>query len=425
MQSKVRRLEEDNAILKDQISTSTCTETCQGLRPDDLGTGSDPRSASPVFVGEAVVLWGRHLFADANNDPALAARDPGTPDDTEMIVADPRANRTASPTARLIGHRGAAGYRPEHTLASYELAIRQGADYIEPDVVPTRDGRLVARHENDISGTTDVADHPEFGDRRTTKIIDGRAVTGWFTEDFTLAELRTLRAKERLPQLRPANTAYDGRYPIPTLDEVLDLARHSRSGSGRPVGVAPETKHPSYFASVGLPLEDRLLDTLEAHGYSTASDPVVIQSFETGNLEALARRTTLPLIQLIDRSGAPYDLVRAGDPTTYADLITPAGLRRIKRYADQVGVHKDVLIPRDDQGRLLAPTPVIADAHRAGLSVTGWTFRRENQFLPLQFRSSADPAATGDLRGEIAAFLDAGMDAFFTDHPNVGQEVRS
>ena len=190
---------------------------------------------------------------------------------------------------------------------------------------------------------------------------------------------------------------------------MLDLARHSRSCSGRPVGVAPEIKHPSYFASVGLPLEDRLLATLEAHGYSRASDAVVIQSLETGNLEALARRTALPLIQLIDCSGAPYDLVRGGDPTTYADLVTPAGLRRIKRYADQVGVCKDVLIPRDGQGRLLAPTPVITDAHRAGLSVTGWTFRRrENQFLPLPFRSSADPAATGDLRGEIKAFLEGG-----------------
>jgi glycerophosphoryl diester phosphodiesterase len=324
----------------------------------------------------------------------------------------------------VIGHRGASGYRPEHTLAAYELAIAQGADYIEPDVVATRDGQLVARHENDIAGTTDVADHAEFGDRRTTKTIDGREVTGWFSEDFTLDELRTLRAKERLPQVRPANAELDGRYAIPTLDEVLELARRSTTLDGRPVGVAPETKHPSYFASIGLPLEDPLLAALEAHGYTGADDPVLIQSFETGNLEALAGRTALPLIQLVHCVGAPYDLRAAGDPTSYADLVTPAGLRRIKGYADQVALHKDVMIPRDADGRLLSPTSVFSDAHRAGLTVTGWTFRRENQFLPLQFRSSTDPNAGGDLEGEIRTFLEAGMDDFFTDHPDVGLAAR-
>ncbi len=413
------------SLLVDLLKIANPERIGASRSPGAYGIGSE--FSFPFQSVETVVPLGgtRYLFANDNNYPGNSARYPGRPDDTEMIVVDLRTVRTDAPTAGLIGHRGASGYRPEHTLAAYELAIRQCADYIEPDVVPTKDGRLVARHENDISGTTDVADHPEFADRRTTKTIDGRSITGWFTEDFTLSELRTLRARERLPQLRPANTAFDGLYPIPTLDEVLDLARHSRSCSGRPVGVAPETKHPSYFASIGLPLEERLLATLKAHGYTQASDPVVIQSFETANLKALARATKLPLIQLIDCSGAPYDLVAAGDPTTYADLVTPAGLRGIKRYADQVAICKDVMIPRDAQGRLLGPTAVITDAHRAGLRVTGWTFRRENQFLPLPFRSGTDPAAAGDLSGEINAFLDAGMDAFFTDNPDVGQEARS
>ena len=324
----------------------------------------------------------------------------------------------------VIGHRGASGYRPEHTRLSYELAIAQGADLIEPDVVPTADGHLVVRHESAIAATTDVADHPEFADRRVTKTIDGRELTGWFTEDFTLAELSTLRAREPLPQLRPGNVAYDGQ-PIATLDEVVALAKASTTVDGRPVGVAPETKHPSYFRALGLPLEEKLLETLAAHGWTRRTDPVVIQSFETGNLRALAQQTDLTLIQLAHVHGAPYDLLSAGSDTTYADLVTPAGLAAIRQYADQVGLHKDLMIPRDADGRLLDPSPVLADAHAAGLRVTGWTFRRENRFLPLQQRSSDDPDGIGDLAGEITAFLDAGMDDFFTDNPDIGHAVLS
>ena len=327
----------------------------------------------------------------------------------------------------VIGHRGASGYRPEHTILSYELAIAQGADVIEPDVVPTSDGHLVVRHESAITATTDVGAHPEFADRRATKTIDGRRITGWFTEDFTLAELQTLRAVEPLPQLRPDSTAYDGQ-PICTLDEVLDLARRSTTLDGRPVGVAPETKHPTYFRSLGLALEEPLVAALEAHGWSRREDPVVIQSFEVGNLRALRSLTDLPLIQLAHVSGAPVDLEEAGDPRTYADLVTPAGLAEIATYADQLGLHKDLMIPRDAEGRLLAPGPVLDDAHAAGLRVTGWTFRRENRFLPLQHRTpataDADPNAVGDLAGEIRTFLDAGMDDFFTDNPDIGYAVR-
>ncbi len=323
----------------------------------------------------------------------------------------------------VIGHRGASGYRPEHTRASYELAIAQGADVIEPDVVPTRDGHLVVRHESAITATTDVAEHPELADRRTTKTIDGREITGWFTEDLTLAEIRTLRAREPLPDLRPQSTSYLDE-PVLTLAEVLAIARSSTTLDGRPVGVAPETKHPTYFRSLGLPLEEKLLDELAAVGWTHADDPVVIQSFEVGNLQRLATLTDLPLIQLAHVVGAPFDLRSTGDPRTYADLVTPEGLARIKTYADQLGLHKDVMIPRDADGRLLEPGPVLPDAHEAGLRVTGWTFRRENRFLPLQHRSGEDTDGVGDLAGEIATFLDAGMDDFFTDNTDVGHAVR-
>ncbi|HWJ52749.1 MAG TPA: glycerophosphodiester phosphodiesterase [Propionibacteriaceae bacterium] len=341
-----------------------------------------------------------------------------------MIVIDLTATtRVNSRPLTVIAHRGASGYRPEHTLASYELAIRQCADIIEPDVVSTSDGVLVVRHENEISGTTDVASKPEFAGRRTTKTVDGVSLTGWFTEDFTLAELRTLRARERLPQIRPGNTAYDGRYQIPTLAEVLDLARHSRTCSGKPVGVAPETKHPSYFAGLGLALEQPLVGELEAAGLNRRLSRVVIQSFEVGNLRRLNQMTDVTLVQLIDCSGAPWDFRAGGDPRTYADLVTADGLRGIAQYADQVGVCKDVMIPRDAAGFLTEPTDAIEDAHAAGLEVVGWTFRRENSFLPADYRTGPDPAGIGDLAGEIKRFLDAGMDSFFTDNPDIGDEV--
>jgi glycerophosphoryl diester phosphodiesterase len=323
----------------------------------------------------------------------------------------------------VIGHRGASGYRPEHTLASYRLAIEMGADYIEPDLVSTKDHVLVTRHENDIADTTDVAAHPEFASRRTTKTIDGTPVTGWFTEDFTLAELRTLRAKERLPDLRPANTAFDGLYPVPTFQEVIDLAK--RAG----VGIYPETKHPTYFDSIGLSLEEPLLATLRANGLTGPRAKVFIQSFETANLKELHAKTRLPLVQLIDATGRPYDFVVAGDPRTYADLVTPAGLAEIATYADGIGPNKDLIVPRDSAGKLQTPTSLVRDAHRAGLVVHPWTFRRENDFLPLDFRQGnpASPEflrAPGDLPAELRLFFRLGVDGVFSDNADVAVATR-
>ena len=393
----------------------------------DSGTGygtGDPWSL-PVQSFETVVGLGRDrlLVANDNNYPGNSARNPGTPDDTEMSVIELRRPERSTDAPVVIGHRGASGYRPEHTLASYETAINQCADYIEPDVVSTTDGVLVARHENEISGTTDVASHPEFAARKATKTVDGVKVTGWFTEDFTLAELRTLRAKERLPQVRPANTAYDGRYEVPTLDEVMDLARHSRTCDGDPVGVYPETKHPTYFDSVGLSLEEPLVRELRRNGFDRPDASVFVQSFELGNLRQLDRMTKAPLAFLVDCAGAPYDLVAAGDPRTYADLVQAASLRELSGFLDGIGACKGVLIPRDADNHLTSPTPVVADAHRAGLAVHAWTFRAENTFLPAEFRRGTDPGAIGDLAGEIRVFLDAGIDGLFSDQPDLARQA--
>lgn len=367
------------------------------------------------------------LLGKFNTTAALAAV-------TAVATAAPTHASTTPPhlTARhvdssvpiVIGHRGAPGYRPEHTLASYRLAIAMGADYVEPDLVSTKDGVLVARHENEIGGTTDVADHPEFADRQTTKTIDGRAVTGWFTEDFTLAELKTLRAKERLPQVRPANTRYDGRFEIPTLDEVLDLVASESRRLHRQIGVYPETKHPTYFAAIGLELETPLVRTLRRHHLDRPHAKVFLQSFETGNLRRLHRMTRVPLIQLLDASGAPYDLVQAGDPRTYRDLATPGGLAEIATYAAGVGVNKELVLPRDATGSTGAPSALVDDAHADGLLVHVWTLRNENQFMATNFRIGSDPNASGDALAEDQAFLDAGVDGFFTDHADTGVAAR-
>jgi len=322
----------------------------------------------------------------------------------------------------VIAHRGASGYRPEHTLAAYKLAIDMGADYIEPDLVSTKDGVLVARHENDISGTTDVASHPEFASRRTTKTIDGVQVTGWFTEDFTLAELKSLRAKERLPSLRPANTAFDGLYEVPTLQEVIDLAKESG------VGIYPETKHPTYFDSIGLSLEEPLVRTLRANGWDKKNSPVFVQSFEVGNLQQLNGMIDVPLVQLIDAVGKPYDFVAEGDPRTYADLASPAGLKAIARYADGVGPNSAWIVPVS--GNVAQePTDFVRNAHNEKLAVHPWTFRPENNFLPQQYRQGnpSSPqflAATGNLPGWLALFYGLGVDGVFTDTANTGVAVR-
>ncbi len=381
-----------------------------------MDTGLQRRVA--VLAGITVLAAGLTTLSSL---PAGAAP-AGTPS-APAPGKDKAGGRDGRSRPVVIAHRGASGYRPEHTLAAYRLAIKQCADYIEPDLVVTRDGVLVDRHEPEIGSTTDVAARPEFADRRTTKLLDGRPVTGWFTEDFTLAELRTLRAVERLPELRPQNTAYDGKYKVPTFAEVLKLATTSRTCSGKRVGIIPEIKHSTYFREQGFDMERKTVALLRKFGLTRHSDPVVIQSFEVTNLQRLSRLTKVKLVQLIDCQGGPWDLVSRGDDISYADLVTPPGLRRISRYADQVGLCKDVMIPRRADGTLGEPTPVIRDAHRAGLTVVGWTFRRENSFLPAEFRSSDNPADPGDLVGEIRTFLRAGMDQFFTDNPDLGVQA--
>ena len=335
----------------------------------------------------------------------------------------------------IIGHRGASGYVPEHTLTSYFIAIQDGADYVEPDLVMTKDGVLVARHENEIGGTTNVAEHPEFASRRTTKVIDGTSVTGWFTEDFTLAELKTLRARERIPEIRPGNTRFDGQFEVPTFEEILALvhgveeqrdtrARLLGKPAPRHIGVYPETKHPTYFAGLGLPMEKLLVQTLEKYGYKGRQGLAYIQSFEVGNLEALGKMTQLPLVQLIEATGAPYDFVVKHDSRTYADLITPAGLAQIATYAQAIGPNKSLLIPRTADGKLGEPTTLVADAHAHHLLVHPWTFRAENNFLPKNMVRGTSPAAFGDIQAELLAYLRTGMDGFFTDQADQGFQAR-
>ena len=295
----------------------------------------------------------------------------------------------------VIAHRGASGERPEHTLESYTLAVEQGADFIEPDLVMTRDGVLVARHENEIGATTDVAQHPEFAARRRTQVIDGETMTGWFTEDFTLAEIKTLRARERLPALRPANCAFDGRFEVPTFDEILQLVTNVNlaRGGGPRLGVYPETKHPAHFASIGLAQEPAVLQALQRVDYARQGSPVFIQSFDPDNLRELRDMTPLPLVQLLEE--------RLGD------------FKRIGTYADAIGIAKS-----------LATSAAVAGAHASRLAVHVWTFRAENEFLPPDLQAGVDPAAHGDLAAEIARYLELGIDGFFTDFPAIGVRVR-
>lgn len=335
----------------------------------------------------------------------------------------------------VIGHRGACGYVPEHTLTSYFMAIQQGADYIEPDLVMTQDGVLIARHENEIGATTNIADHVEFATRRKTKVIDGVTMEGWFTEDFTLAELKTLRARERIADVRPDNVRFDGQFEIATFEEILALANAVQSERGvraqllglpapPRIGVYPETKHPSYFRNLGLALEEPLLAALARWNFAGPDAPVFLQSFEVGNLTALRSMTALPIVQLVEAQGQPYDFVASGDPRSYADLMTPAGLAAVARYANVIGVDKTLIIPRNADDSLGRPTPLVGHAHAQGLLVHGWTFRAENYFLPRRFRSSSARARRGNLGAELAAYLAAGMDGFFTDQPDLGVRGR-
>jgi glycerophosphoryl diester phosphodiesterase len=311
----------------------------------------------------------------------------------------------------IYGHRGAAGLRPEHTGASYRLAAELGADLIEPDLVSTRDHVLVARHEAAIGGTTDVAAHPEFAARRTTKVVDGVTFADdWFTEDFTLAELKTLRARERIPDVRPENTRYDGREPLLTFAEVLDLREALERELGRPIGLVPELKHSTYFRGLGLPLEEPFL--AEARG------DVVVQSFEVGNLKRLGG---LPRMQLFAAPGRrPAD----GSPRTYGELATPAGLREVARHAEIAGPAKGYIVPRDAAERSLAPTTFVADAHAAGLQVVPFTFRDENRFLPAELRIGEDANGRGDAAAEYRQFYALGVDGVFSDHPATAVAAR-
>lgn len=333
----------------------------------------------------------------------VAAALPGLP-------ALPRCHLATLPTQvprpLIIAHRGASGERPEHTLEAYDLAIAQGADFIEPDLVSTKDGVLVARHDNEIGLTTDVA--ARYPDRRRTAVVDGDTLEGWFVEDFTLAELREVRARERVST---RSTSWNGRFAVPTLDEILTLVRQRERESRRRIGVYPETKHPTYFRKLGLPLEERLLETLARHGYRDATDAVYIQSFETANLRELRKQTTIHLVQLIDERGAPFDLVASGDPRAYRDLVTRAGLREIATYANAIGPAKALVLPV--RGAAMGkPTTLVSDAHAAGLAVHIWTLRSDAPFLA--------EAWSGNALAEWQRFAELGVDGIFGDFPGDG-----
>ncbi|WP_323121742.1 glycerophosphodiester phosphodiesterase [Burkholderia alba] len=368
-----------------------------------------PFAVSPVVLACAAAL---SLAACGGDD---------NPDVTQPIAAK----------VQVVGHRGASALRPEHTLASYRKAIEDGADVIEPDLVSTRDGVLVARHENEISGTTNVATLPQFASRKATKTIDGTALTGWFTEDFTLAELKTLRARERIAQFRPANAAYNDQFEIPTFDEIVALAKEMSGRVGRTIHLYPETKHPTYFQSIGLPLENRLVDALNKDSYTARQATVYIQSFEVANLKAIrarigATRPNWKLVQLMDEAQQrPYDFVVAGDRRTYGDLSTENGMREIAKYANAVGPYKTSIIAVAGDGTLQKPTRYVRDAHQAGLLVHPYTFRPENNFLPKSLKGAGTPDTrnpAGSVQ-EIQAYLRAGIDGFFTDDPAVGRQA--
>jgi len=314
----------------------------------------------------------------------------------------------------VIGHRGAAGYRPEHTMASFSTAIDLGADFIEPDLVSTKDHVLIVRHENELSRTTDVADRPEFAGRRATKVVDGRRSVGWFAEDFTFAEVTSLRCRERFPDLRQQNTLYDGRYAVPTFDEVISLARTSSAKTGRVIGVYPETKHPAYYRSIGLPLEPLLVDALRRHGLDRAfspslhvaprldaHSPVFVQSFGAASLRDINAALDIPLVQLLGIEADPH-------------LLTRIGLREISTYADAIGVHKQLL-----SGAL------VAEAHSAGLLVHAYTLRNENAFLDPRHRRGDDPRAYGDAFGEYFRCYRMGVDGVFTDNADTAVAART
>ncbi len=364
---------------------------------------------------------------------AGCAAPPRAPTSTAAREAPSTAYATTSAAPKpvlIIGHRGASALRPEHTLASYQKAIDDGADIIEPDLVATKDGVLVARHENDITGTTNVAEMPEFADRKRVKVIDGERLTGWFTEDFTLAELKTLRARERIPKLRPANAKLNDQFEIPTFDEILKLAELAAMKRGRPVGIYPELKHPTYFRGIGLPLEERLVTALQGSAYAKTV-PVYVQSFEAAPLRTVKRLlgNSMPNVMIVQLIGnprsRPADWRLAGDTRTYADMLKPIGLREVATYANGIGPEKNSVIPRDASGNLASPTALLANAHAAGLVVHPYTFRPENAFLPKSLRAPGDDATRNPagMISEIQTFAAAGVDGVLTDDPALGRRA--
>ncbi len=356
-----------------------------------------PRATAPTRTFAVTPLLALGLIAGTS--PAVADTGAAEPDTTTADGQQPILD-----TQWVIAHRGASGYRPEHTLPAYRLAVHQRADIIEPDLVPTSDGHLVARHENELSDTTDVADHPEFADRKTTKTIEGNEVTGWFAEDFTLDEIKTLRAVERIPDIRPDNARFDGAFEIPTFDEVLDLSANTSEHND--VQVMPEIKHPGYFDSLGLDTEEMLAEVLEERGLGGADEdaPVIVQSFEPESLRELAGRVEVPLVQLI---GVDQE-----------ELTSPEALDGIAGYADLIGPELSLVLPTGDDGLPGDPTPLVADAHERDLLVTPFTLRSENEFLPGGLRDGDDPAAYGDHQSYYTAVLDTGVDGVFSDNPD-------
>jgi glycerophosphoryl diester phosphodiesterase len=324
----------------------------------------------------------------------------------------------------VVAHRGASGLRPEHTLGAFRAAIRMGADDIELDLVMTADRVLVVRHDNELSRTTDVASCPRFAGRRTTRTLDGVVLAGWFAEDFTLAEIKQLTAREPHPLLRASNTAHDGLEGVPTLDEVLAMVAAESIRGGRQVGVMLEIKHPTHLAARGLDVVGPLLATLRRHGLDGPWSPITLMAFEPGVLRKLATRSRLAVVQLLGPAHErPWDLELAGDPRTFADLATPEGLEVIDEYADGIAAVKELILPRDIRDDVGVASSLVRDAHRRGLTVHVWTLRAENIFLPIGLRRGDDPSALGDLAGEVRAFLAAGVDGVITDQPDVAVAV--
>ncbi|GAA3397597.1 glycerophosphodiester phosphodiesterase [Streptomyces roseoviridis] len=377
-----------------------------------------PARRAVLGAAGAAVLGGSTVLAGGTAQAVQQAVAADTAPGAARRTGPGRGHRSL-PVPTVIAHRGASGYRPEHTIGAYQLALDLGAHVIEQDLVPTRDGHLVCRHENDITGTTDVADHPEFASRKTTKTVDGTTLTGWFTEDFTLAELKTLRAKERIPATRQENTLYDRRWTIPTFEEVLRWAEQEGRRRGREVWLHVETKHPTYFRSLGLGLEERLARLLRRHGRHRADSPTFLQSFEPTSMQRMAKLVDTPRVVLLwTPDDRPWDFREAGDPRTVADLITPEGLAWIASYAQGIGPLLDLVIPKDKDGRLGSPTTLVRDAHARGLILHPYTHRNENTFLPAEHRRGTDPAAYGDSFGALQRYFATGIDGIFSDNPD-------